>query len=501
MPADKTVLPRKMSEISSTSANRRVLVFGARGYVGTNLVPRLLREGVTVRATARAVTPLEARNWPGVEIVQADALVPASLPAALADVDTAYYLVHSMGAGKGFGKLDLHAAQNFAQAAAEAGVRCIVYLGGLFPEDADSEHLLSRLETGVALREGSVPVIELRAGIIVGPGSAAFEIMRDLVLNLPVMVTPRWVHQKSPPIALENLLEYLVRLPLIPEAQGRIFDAGGPEVLTYADMMRTLARLAGKRKPLIIPVPVLTPRLSSRWLWLVTAVPTSVARALIGGLKHDFTAKDAELRQLVPQKLLNFEESVQAVFDAEDRHEVQARWTEGAFPMRGHRREHAFYAKRADGTTVTEASPDAVWQVVKRIGGRNRYYGADLLWWLRETLDWIIGGPGRNRGRRDADDLRIGDHVDSWTVVGLEPGRRLTLMMGMKALGSGVLEFDLEPLDNGGTQLTATAYWHPAGVGGLVYWYSLFPAHLFIFDNMTRNICKRAEQQEQLAPS
>ena len=477
----------------TSSTPRRVLVFGARGYVGTNLVPRLVREGLAVRASARITAPLEARHWTGVELVRADALVPESLPAALEGIDTAYYLVHSMAAGKGFSQLDLRAARNFAAAAAQAGVRCIVYLGGLFPEDADSEHLLSRRETGDALRQGSVPVIEVRAGIIVGPGSAAFEIMRDLVLNLPVMVTPRWVHRKSPPIALENLLEYLVRLPALPQAQGRIFDVGGPEVLTYGEMMRTVAVKAGKRPPLIIPVPVLTPALSARWLWLVTAVPAPVARALIGGLKHDFTASDAEARRLVPQRLLNFEEAVQAVFDAEDRHEVQASWTEGAFPMRGHRREHAFYAKRADGTAETAASPEAVWQVVKRIGGRNRYYGADLLWWLRETLDWMLGGPGRHRGRRDPDELRIGDLVDSWRVTGLDPNRSLTLMMGMKAAGSGVLEFDLEALPAGGCRLTATAYWHPAGFWGLAYWYALFPAHLFIFDRMTRNICRLAE--------
>jgi uncharacterized protein YbjT (DUF2867 family) len=490
-----------MSDTSPAATNRRVLVFGARGYVGTHLVPRLMREDVTIRAAGRKSAPLEARDWQGVEIVEADALVPATLPAALRGVDTAYYLVHSMAAGKGFGKLDLHAAQNFARAAAVAGVRCIVYLGGLFPEDADSEHLLSRRETGVALREGTVPVIELRAGIIVGPGSAAFEVMRDLVLNLPLMVVPLWVQRKSQPIALGNLLEYLVRLPQMPEALGRIFDAGGPETLTYADMMRTLARMAGRRPPTIIPVPVLTPRLSARWVWLVTAVPTSVARALISGLKHDFTADDAELRQLLPQPLLNFEESVRAVFEAEDRHEVQGRWTEGAYSMRGLRREHAYYAKRADGTAVTAASPEAVWSVVKRIGGKNRYYGADLLWWLRESLDWLIGGPGRHRGRRDPNELRVGDRVDSWTVVGIEPGRRLTLMMGMKALGSGVLEFDVEPQDDRGTRLTATAYWHPAGFGGLVYWYALFPAHVFIFDNMTRNICKLAEEREQSGPS
>ena len=483
-----------MSSTSPASASKRVLVFGARGYIGTNLVPRLLHEGFAVRATGRNIKPLEARDWPGVELVEADALVPSTLPEALEGVDTAYYLVQSMSGGRDFGRLDLHAAQNFARAAATAGVRCIVHLGGLFAPDADSRYLLSRRETGEALRQGSVPIIELRAGIVIGPGSAAFEIMRDLVLNLPIMVTPRWVRRRSPPIALDNLLEYLVRLPQTPDALGRIFEAAGPEDLTFTDMMQTFARASGRHPPLIIPVPFSTPRLSSRWLWLVTAVPTASARALVSGLKSDFVAHDAELRQLLPQRLLNFEESVRAVFEAEKRHEVKARWIDGAYPMRGLRGEYAYYAKRADGSAVTSASPSAVWEVVRRIGGKNRYYGADLLWWLRETMDWVIGGPGRHRGRRDPVDLRIGDKVDSWTVVGLETERRLTLMMGMRALGSGVLEFDLEPRADGGTRLTATAYWHPAGVGGLAYWYALFPAHLFIFDNMTRNICRLAEQ-------
>jgi uncharacterized protein YbjT (DUF2867 family) len=487
------------SQAASASANRRVLVFGARGYVGTNLVLRLVGEGVTVRAAARNIASLEAHGWQDVEIVEADVLAPGTLPAAVQGVDTAYYLVESLAAGKGVDTLDVHGAQNFARAAAEAGVRCIVYLGRLVPEGTDSEHLLARREVGVALREGSVPVIELRTGIILGPGSAAFEILRDLVLKLPVMVTPNWVHKKSTPIALDNLLEYLVRLPQVPEALGRVFDAGGPETLTYAQMMRSLARIMGRREPVIFHAHVSTPRLSARWLWLVTAVPISVASTLIGGLKRDFVADDAELRRLLPLKLLNFEESVHTVFDAERHHEVQARWTEAVYPMPKLRGEHAYYAKRADGSAVTSASPDAVWSVVRRIGGKNRYYGADLLWWLRETADWLIGGRGRHRGRRDPDDLRLGDHVDSWTVVGLDPARRLTLKMGMLAVGSGVLEFDLKPLDDGGTRVTATAYWQPEGVSGLVYWYALFPAHLFIFDNMTRNICRLAEEAERQA--
>ncbi len=486
---------------TSSPAPPRALVFGARGYVGTNLVARLLREGLTVRAAARSVAPLEGRNWHGVEIVAADVLAPATLPRALEGVEVAYYLVHAMGAEEGVGQLDVHAAENFARAAAEAGVRCIVHLSRLLPERDDGERLLGRREVGEALRAGPVPVIELRVGMIIGPGSAGFEIMRDLVAKLPVMVTPRWVHRRSPPIALDDLLDYLVRLPGVPDACGRIFEAGGPESLTYAEMMRRLARLSGRRTPRILKVPVSTPRLSARWLWLVTAVPVSVARAMIEDLESDLDVDDDDLRKLLPQPLRNFEQSVQAVFDAEERHEVHARWTESVYPIGALRSEHAYYAKRADGSTVTAASPAAVWQVVRRIGGRNRYYGADLLWWLRETADWMLGGPGRHRGRRDSEDLRLGDHIDSWTVVGLEPGRRLTLMMGMKAVGSGVLEFDLEPLDDGGTRLTATAYWQPQGVSGLVYWYALFPAHLFIFDNMTRNICRLAEREMQSAPA
>lgn len=481
----------------ATAAKKRVLVFGARGYVGTNLVARLMREDVEVRATARRTETLAVRGWQGVEIMTSDVLAPATLSPALQNVDTAYYLVHAMGDEEGIGRLEVHAAENFARAAAEAGVRCIVYLSRLLPATSADDAFLARREVGDALRAGAVPVIELRAGLIIGPGSGAFEILRDLVLKLPVMVTPRWVHKTSPPIALPNLLEYLIRLPQLPAAYGRTFEAGGPKRLTYADMMRTLARVLGRRAPLIIPAHVATPRLSARWLWLVTAVPVSVARVLIAGLASEVRADDAELRHLVPQRLLDFEESVYVVLAAEDRHEIHARWTESVYPIGTLRSEHAFYAKRADGSAVTAASPEAVWRVVRSIGGRNRYFGADLLWWLRETADWMIGGRGRHRGRRDPDDLRLGDHVDSWTVVGLEPARRLTLMMGMKAVGSGVLEFDLEPLGDGGTRLTATAYWQPEGLAGLVYWYALFPAHLFIFDNMTRNICRLAERLEQ----
>lgn len=293
------------------------LVFGASGYIGSNLVPKLLSRDIAVRAASRKAQALKTRHWKNVELIDADALQPKTLKQALQNVDTAYYLVHSMAAGKNFSRLDLEAAANFAAAAGSAGVRRIIYLGGLVPEDADSEHIVSRRETGDILRRGKVPVTEVRAGIIVGTGSAAFEVMRDLVFHLPAMITPRWVRAKSPPIALDNLLEYLVRLPDIDEAAGQIYDAAGPETLTYEEMMRVLADVAGKRQPIIVPVPVLSPKLSSYWLRFVTSVPTNIARALIGGLKHDFTADTAPLQQLVPQSLLDFRASVEAALNGE----------------------------------------------------------------------------------------------------------------------------------------------------------------------------------------
>jgi uncharacterized protein YbjT (DUF2867 family) len=491
-------MSQSIDPLQSRSGNAPplVLVFGASGYVGTWLIPRLQTEPVRIRAVSRDERVLRARNWEGVEFGEADALQPDSLPKVFEGVDIAYYLVHSMSAGSGFGDLDLEAAGNFAAAAEAARLRRIVYLGGLVPEGADSEHIRSRAETGDRLRSGSVPVTELRAGIIIGPGSAAFEVMRDLVLHLPVMTTPRWVRATSPPIALDNLLEYLVRLAFLDEAADRILDVGGPELVTYETMMRTLADAAHKRQPLIIPVPVLTPSLSAYWLGLVTAVPTPVARALIGGLKHDFEADDAEARALVPQHLLNVCEAIDAAFAAEREHRVAARWSEGAFSLRDYSHDVAYYAKRAGGEAHSTASPSAVWAELAAIGGDNRYYFANWLWTIREFLDWCVGGSGLSHGRRDPDTLRLGDTVDSWTVLGAEEPKRLTLKMGMKAPGSGILEFEIHP-EGYGCRVRATAYWHPKGVWGLAYWYALVPAHLFLFRGWTRAIARRAEARER----
>lgn len=475
------------------SEQARYLVFGATGYIGTHLVPFLQRQGLRVRAAARNLEVLQARGWNGVELARADALDSSSLKDALGDVTVAFYLVHSMASGRDFGKLDLLAARNFAASAASAGVQRIVYLGGLVPENASGEHIVSRRETGDALRNGPVPVTEVRAGIIIGPGSAAFEVMRDLALNLPVMVAPRWVRAKSPPIALDNLLTYLVGVARSTQAAGQIYDAAGPEQVSYQEMMVLMAETAGKRPPVIIPVPILSPGLSSYWLGLVTAVPPDIARALIGGLKHDFYADDARLRELIPQRLLTVREAIAAAFSAERSHQMLARWTEGAFDLRGFRHDTAFYAKKAGGSAEGKVSPGALWAQVIRIGGRNRYYYMNWLWWVREFMDWCVGGAGFSRGRRDPDDLRLGDVVDYWTVIGMEPERHLTLHFGMKAPGSGILEFVLRPLTHGHTEITITAYWHPRGVWGLLYWYTLVPAHLFIFRGWTRAIVRRAQ--------
>ncbi len=467
------------------------LVFGASGYIGGHLVPKLLAEGKPVRAAARDPRVLEGRGWTGAELVRGDALDPDSLPDVLAGVAVAYYLVHSMAAGPGFSELDLEAATNFGRAARAAGVGRIVYLGGLLPEGAQSEHLLSRADTGAVLRASGVPVTEIRAGIIVGPGSAAFEVIRDLVNNLPVMVTPRWVRSRTPPIALENLIEYLFRVATHPGTAGGTYDVAGPEMLSYEDLMRQFGEIVGKR-PRILPVPVLSPGLSSFWLGLVTSVPTAVAKALIGGLAHDIPARPEPLRELVPQRLLSYRESVEASLAIERRNAVASRWVEGALMFRGFRPDHGFYAKRASGTALSDASVDLVWAVLNTLGGANRYFYMNVLWSIREFLDWLVGGPGWSHGRRDPEHLRPGDYVDSWQVVAMEPPNRLTLGFGMRAPGSGVLEFEVRP-ETGGTRITVTTYWHPAGVWGLVYWYVSAPFHTLIFRGMAREIARRAE--------
>ncbi len=471
------------------SMSRR-LVFGASGYIGSHLVPYLRDRGAEVRACARNIEVLEAREWLGVELAAADALRPETLTDALRGVDTAYYLVHSMAAGRDFPNLDAAAARNFAFAAAQNGVRRIVYLGGLSPEAPRSEHLRSRQETGDILRAGDVPVTEIRAGMIIGPGSAAWEVIRDLVNHLPVMITPRWVSSKSTPIALDNLLHYLAEAPKFEETAGQIYDVGGPDVLTYAEIMRSYANLVEKNL-FIIPVGVLTPRLSSLWLRLVTSVPTNVARALIDGLSQDVIADDDRLRRLVPQELLGFREAAVAALEADRQHAVPARWVESATACREFHPEYSFYGKQQNESLLTDASGASLWRTVCQVGNNGDFFYAGVLWWARRAIDWLVGGPGFRRTRRHPDELRVGDAVDAWRVIAMDPGEKLTLLMEMKAPGAGVLEFSIGE-DGAQRRLSIDAYFHPAGVWGLLYWYSVVPFHAIIFRGMARAIVVRA---------
>ena len=474
------------------------LVFGASGYVGRNMVAHLAAQGRRVRAAARRLSAMEAEGWQGVDQVRADALDPATLSAALAGVEVAFYLVHSMGGGRGFPARDREAARNFAQAAAQAEVRRIVYLGGLAPDQADTEHLASRVETGTILRAGPVPVIELRAGIIIGPGSAAFEVMRDLVGHLPVMVTPRWVRVSSPPIALADLLADLVALAARPEAEGQVFETGGPERLTYEAMMHGVARALGQRKPVILPVPFLTPKLSSYWMDLVTGVPAPLARALIGGLRHDLRADDTALRALVPRDCLGFDAAVEKAFEAERDMLSGDRWREGAFDLRGHRHDISFYGKRMTLARDCAAPPAAVWRALEGLTTRAAgYFALTPVWRLRAAADRWMGGA--NAGPRlHAGSFTEGETFDFWRVHRVRSGKGLILLSRLRAPGEGGMEITVEPSATGGSRIGLVLHWHPAGVWGLLYWYLLWPAHAVVLRAFLRGLA-RASTQERMS--
>ena len=474
---------------------RRAVVIGASGYIGTHLVPRLLAEGWTVRATARDPAVLTGRGWDAVECVAADILEPATLERALEDVDLVFYLVHCMAAGGDFDTLERLGARHLVAAADACGVERIVYLGGLLPEDTTSRHLLARRETGEILRSARCTTVEVRAGMIVGPGSAAWEVMRDLVNHLPMMVTPRWVRSRSTPIALENLLVYLLGFATVPIEEDAILEVGGAEVCSYEEMMHCYGDLIGRRRP-IVPVPVLTPRLSSYWLWLVTSVPTNRARALIEGLSHDLVADDRRARELVPQQLLTFRETARAALEAEHRLDVVGRWVEGSMLHRRWNPHYSFYSMRSGAHTDTPAGAHALWQEVLTIGREGDFFYGRWLWLLRRFADWLLVGPALRRPRRHPTELRVGDVVDAFHVVRLEPERLLTLQLEMRAPGSGMLEFQIQPLDRG-TRIRATAWWHPQGVWGLMYWYALLPFHDLLFRGITREIARRAEARER----
>ena len=448
-----------------------VLLTGATGYIGGRLLRRLEDDDRAVRCLARHPERVVATKTT-TEIVRGDCLDEASLEPAFVGVRAAYYLVHSMRAGSNFATLDRRAAENFGRAAARAGVRRIVYLGGLADDISSlSIHLKSRAETGEALRAGGVPVIEFRASIVIGAGSLSFEMVRALVERLPVMVCPRWVGMPTQPIAVDDVLAYLIAALDLPDAGARIFEIGGPEVVSYAGMMREYARLRGLRR-LMLPVPVLTPRLSGLWLALVAPAQARVGRALVESLKNSTVVRSPAARETFRIEPTPLRAAFIKAID------------EGA----------ATRLKRDSRRVVVNASPATAFAPIRRIGGRSGWYFGNTLWRVRGWIDRCIGGVGMTRERRDSEHCRVGDAVDGWTVDAYEPDRRLRLAADLKMPGRGTLEFQVTPVDNGRrSEIVQTASFDPRGLLGQAYWLALQPLHALMFAGLLRNIARRAQ--------
>jgi len=473
----------------------RVLVTGATGYIGGRLVPRLIAAGHDVVCLVRHPGRVAGRDWGDVEVLKGDVLDRASLDAAFRGVDVAYYLVHSMAEGeRGFEERDRIAAKNFGDAASEAGVQRIIYLGGLGVDNNElSSHLASRQQVGDVLRESGVPITEFRAAIVVGSGSISFEMIRYLTERLPVMITPRWVTTRCQPISIENVLNYLTGCLGIPESVGRTFEIGGPDVLTYGDMMREYAA-ARKLRRFLIPVPVLTPRLSSYWVDLVTPIPASYSRPLIEGLRSEAIVHDQSARDVFKIDLIPYAEAVRRALERTRLGEVETYWAGAQVRVRA-----GVTTSSEKGMIVEErrveskAPPQAVFNAFSGLGGKRGWLYADSLWKIRGLMDRLVGGVGMRRGRRNPDMLRPGDALDFWRVEAVEPGRAVRLRAEMRVPGSATLEFEAMPREDGGTLLIQTASFDPRGLAGLAYWYALYPIHQRMFSGMARAIVKRAE--------
>ncbi len=482
----------------------QILLTGATGYIGGRLLPLLEQRGVRLRCLARRPENLLPRVAPPTEVVGGDVLQPGSLDAGFEGVDTAYYLIHSMGSGADFQRADRQAAANFAAAARRAGVRRIIYLGGLGnPKHGLSTHLESRQETGRVLRESGVEVIEFRASIILGSGSLSFELIRALVERLPVMICPKWVATPAQPIAVEDVLDYLLAGLDLSGRESRIFEIGGPEPVSYGELMQAYARRRGLRR-LMIPVPVLTPRLSSLWLGLVTPVYARIGRKLIEGLRNPTVVEDASALEAFPIRPRGLREALDRALANEDRRFAETRWSDalssgGAGPQWGGVR---FGSRLVDSRTAAVALPPAAaFGPIARIGGPTGWYFGNGLWRLRGALDLLVGGVGMRRGRRDPNALRVGDVVDFWRVEAFEPDRLLRLRAEMKLPGRAWLEFEVtaDEASNHGSAaqhstIRQTALFDPLGLLGLAYWYSLYPLHKLVFTRMLRGIVRAAER-------
>jgi uncharacterized protein YbjT (DUF2867 family) len=472
----------------------RILVTGATGYVGGRLVPELVLKGYQVRSVARNPRKLLKHHWEDVEVIKGDMLDYQSLLPALEGVDIAFYLVHSMTtSGSDFEKQDWKAASNFAKAAKQCGVKRIIYLGGLGSSKGDlSKHLKSRQSTGEALRSTGIPVTEFRSAIVVGSGGASFQIMKDLVSRIPLMICPRWVQSRCEPISIRQLLQFLLGAIEEQRTSGKILEIGNGEVLTYGEMLKTCAAVMGK-KIYIIPVPVLTPRLSSYWLNLVTNVPFSLARPLVESLKNDVVCENKEADLLIETEALTFKQSLTLALAKENSNQIVSRWTDAT--------TSALFSKQpTEGSpsfvdryeTRVKTSPEKLYKTFCRVGGKFGWFHANRLWRLRALLDHLIGGVGMRRGRPKSTSLEVGDPVDFWRVEEVTKNESLVLRAEMKLPGVARLIFEAKPADEESI-LTMTARYWPEGFWGRVYWYTVLPLHNYVFGGMIKCIAEEAQ--------
>jgi len=487
--------------MTPSQASDTIAVTGATGYVGGRLVPALLDAGYRVRCLVREPRKLDARPWrdhSNVEVIGVNITETLAVTAALRGCEAAYYLVHSMVAtGGSYADRDRELAAGFAASARDAGLSRIIYLGGLGEMGPDlSEHLRSRRQVEQELASCGVPVTTLRAAMIIGAGSASYEILRYLVERLPIMVTPKWVTTDCQPVAIADVLHWLVRCLEVPETAGKTLEIGGPDVMPYRELMRVMAEELGLRRRIILPVPVLTPRLSSLWINLVTPVSYRIARPLAEGLKNRVVVTNDATQRLMPHQALGVREAIHRAKVKIDQHAVETHWSV-AGPIPGD-------PVWAGGTVFTdkrvvdiEADPASVYAAVCRIGGGNGWYAGDVLWQLRGWMDKLVGGPGLRRGRRHPEMVEFGEALDFWRVVGIDRDRSLSLRAEMKLPGEAQLDFTIEEIDAKSepplTRLFMLARFRPSGLFGLLYWYAVVPLHELVFGGMLRGIQKTAE--------
>jgi uncharacterized protein YbjT (DUF2867 family) len=480
-----------------------ILVTGATGYVGGRLVPALLEAGYHVRAMARNLEKVGCRPWAGhphVELIQGDVLDLASLQKASSGCQTAYYLVHSMIAQKEkFAEADRKAAQNMVAAAESANLQQIIYLGGL-ANSADaslSKHLQSRNEVAEILQSGPVPTTDLRTPMILGSGSASFEIMRYLVERLPVMTTPRWVHSLNQPIAIRDVIAYLIGCLKYPQTIGNTYDIGGPDILTYRDLLDIYAEEAKLPKRFIIPVPVLTPTLSALWIHLISPVPKSIALPLTEGLTSEAVCSENRIKEIIPLELLSCRQAIRLALDRIHQEQVDSCWMD-AGQLLAPEWAHCGDAAWAGGTILQcgyrarfKANAQDVWQPIKRIGGKTGWYFGNWLWHLRGMIDRLVGGVGSRRGRRHPTEIGVGDALDFWRVLEVKPARRLLLLAEMKLPGEALLELQINADTEDRTELIMLSRFLPKGLLGILYWYALYPFHQWIFAGMLKGIARK----------